>query len=73
MPLITQQILKPLAQHHHADIYFMLAYASVSKNEFALTRHWLSKYIKTTDFDLTLLQPTHCHLDLFAMKLGLVQ
>ncbi len=54
--LITQQILKPLAQHHHADIYFMLAYASVSKSEFALTRHWLSKYIKTTDFDLTLLQ-----------------
>ncbi|KAF1022234.1 MAG: hypothetical protein GAK29_03222 [Acinetobacter bereziniae] len=57
--LITQQILKPMTQHEHADIYFMLAYASVSKNDFALTRHWLNKYIKTSDFDLALLQQHH--------------
>ena len=37
--LITQQILKPLSQHEHSDIYFFLAYASVSKNQVALTRH----------------------------------
>lgn len=54
--LITQQILKPLTQHENGDIYFLLAYASVSKNETALTRHWLNKYSKTTDFDLMLLQ-----------------
>lgn len=54
--LITQQILKPLTQHENSDIYFLLAYASVSKNETALTRHWLNKYSKTTDFDLALLQ-----------------
>ena len=56
--LITQQILKPLNQHAHSDIYFLLAYASISKNEIALTRHWLMKYSKTSDFDLELLQ-TH--------------
>ena len=54
--VITQQILKPLTQHENSDIYFLLAYASVSKNETALTRHWLNKYSKTTDFDLELLQ-----------------
>lgn len=54
--LITQQILKPMTQHEHADIYFMLAYASVSKSDFALTRHWLNKYVKTNDFDLGLLR-----------------
>lgn len=54
--LITQQILKPLSQHEHSDIYFFLAYASVSKNENALSRHWLTKYSKTADFDLELLQ-----------------
>jgi hypothetical protein len=54
--VITQQILKPLSQHEHSDIYFFLAYASISKNETALTRHWLSKYNKTADFDLALLQ-----------------
>ena len=54
--LITQQILKPLSQHEHSDIYFFLAYASVSKNQVALTRHWLTKYSKSADFDLELLQ-----------------
>ena len=29
--LITQQILKPLAHHEHADIYFFLAYAAAAK------------------------------------------
>ena len=54
--LITEQILKPLSQHGHSDIYFFLAYASVSKNQTALTRHWLTKYSKSVDFDLELLQ-----------------
>jgi hypothetical protein len=54
--LITQQILKPMASYEHADIYFLLAYASASKKEPAMTRHWLSKYSKTTAFDLDLLQ-----------------
>lgn len=54
--LITQQILKPMTQHESADIYFMLAYASVSKNELSLTRHWLKKYMATADFDLVLLK-----------------
>ena len=54
--LITQQILKPMTQHESADIYFMLAYASVSKNELSLTRHWLKKYMATADFDLVLLR-----------------
>lgn len=54
--LITQQILKAMTQHEHAEIYFMLAYASVSKGDLALTRHWLNKYIKTGDFNLQMLQ-----------------
>ena len=54
--LITKQILQPLTQHENGDIYFMLAYASISKNDFALTRHWLSKYAKTADSNLALLQ-----------------
>ena len=54
--LITQQILKPLTQHEHGDIYFFLAYSSACKNEAALTRHWLSKYSKTSEFDLGLVQ-----------------
>ena len=54
--LITQQVLKPMTQHENPEIYFMLAYASISKNDFALTRHWLSKYAKTADSNLALLQ-----------------
>lgn len=54
--LITQQILKPLSQHENGDIYFFLAYAAASKDEFAMTRHWLSKYIKTAEYDVALLQ-----------------
>ena len=42
--LITQQILKPLAHHHHADVYLYLAHASVVKDEIAMTQHWLKKY-----------------------------
>lgn len=58
--LITQQILKPLSQHEHSDIYFFLAYASISKNQTALTRHWLTKYSQSADFDLELLQKHPC-------------
>lgn len=54
--IITQQILKPLTVHDSADIYFFLAYASASKQEAALTRHWLSKYAKHQKFDLELVQ-----------------
>ncbi|WP_173912368.1 hypothetical protein [Acinetobacter sp. Marseille-Q1618] len=54
--LITQQILKPLTPHEHSEIYFFLAYASAVKDELALTRHWLSKYIKTLECDVGLLQ-----------------
>ncbi|MEG1030717.1 MAG: hypothetical protein RSE28_02585 [Acinetobacter sp.] len=54
--LITQQILKPMTQHENGDIYFMLAYASVSRQNFALTRHWLGKYVKSNEFDLELYQ-----------------
>lgn len=57
--LITQQILKPLAHYAHSDIYFTLAYASMVKNEIALTRHWLKKYLDTAEFDLELLQQHH--------------
>ncbi len=49
--LITQQILRPLMVHAHGDIYFYLAYAAISKNEKALMRHWLSKYVKSSQFD----------------------
>lgn len=54
--LVTQQILKPLAQQNLADIYFFLAYASAVKSEPAMTRHWLKKYIATGDFDMLLLK-----------------
>ena len=57
--LITQQILRPLVAHESSDIYFFLAYASISQNELAMTRHWLNKYAKRTDFDpeLILMHP----------------
>ena len=54
--IITQQILKPMTSHEHADIYFFLAYASATKKEPALTRHWLSKYAKHKHCDLDLMQ-----------------
>jgi hypothetical protein len=54
--LITQQILKPLTVHEHGDVYFFLAYASVCKNDTALSRHWLKKYSQTPEFDAFLLQ-----------------
>ena len=54
--LITQQILRPLTINENADVYFFLAYAAVSKNEMAMTRHWIGKYLKTPAHDLTLLQ-----------------
>lgn len=53
--LITQQILKPLAHLNHGDVFFFLAYASVVKDELALTRHWLDKYSKSNVCDLDLL------------------
>ncbi|SPL69697.1 hypothetical protein [Acinetobacter stercoris] len=54
--LITQQILKPLTPYENVDIYFFLAYASMSKNETALTRHWLNKYMKHPEHDLDLVR-----------------
>ena len=53
---ITQQILKSMTNYEHPDIYFFLAYASASKHEAAMTRHWLTKYSKMQNFDLELLQ-----------------
>ena len=61
---ITQQILKPLAHDDDGDIYFFLAYAAASKNEPAMTRHWLTKYAKTNAFDLNLMQ-THPAFDAY--------
>ncbi len=54
--IITQQIMKPMAHLEHGDIYFFLAYASAVKNEPSMTRHWLTKYSKTADFDLETLK-----------------
>ena len=54
--LITQQVLKPLTNSGHGDIFFFLAYASVRKEEFAMARHWLNKYAKTHAFDQELMQ-----------------
>ena len=56
--LITQQILKPLAYTESLEIYLFLAYASAAKQEQALTRHWLTKYLSCLDHDLALL---HAH------------
>ena len=52
--LIAQQILKPLAHHENADVYFSLAYASAAQNEFAMARHWLTKYLSGLQCDLEL-------------------
>lgn len=54
--LITQQIMKPMTNYEHGDIYFFLAYATSIKDEPSLARHWLKKYSKTQEFDLELLQ-----------------
>lgn len=53
--LITQQIIKPLSQHHDGDIYLMLAYSSAVKKEYAMTRHWLKKYATTPEFDIDIM------------------
>lgn len=50
--LITKQILKPLTQHNHPDVFLMLASACATKNETALARHWLKKYSLCNEFDL---------------------
>lgn len=54
--LITQQIMKPMIHYEHGEIYFFLAYAAASRNEPAMTRHWLTKYSKHQDFDIVLMQ-----------------
>ncbi len=54
--LITQQILKPLSQFKHGDIYFFLAYAAACQKEFALTQHWLKKCSQTEEFDVLFIQ-----------------
>lgn len=56
LALIAQQILKPLASHNRGDILLSLAHSCAEKNELALTRHWLTKYSKTPDFDLDTLK-----------------
>lgn len=53
--LITQQIMKPMSKAEHGGIYFYLAYASAVKQEPAMTRHWLSKYCKTAEFEMATL------------------
>lgn len=60
--LIAQQILKPLAHYAHGDIYFLLAYAAISKQELAFTRHWLKKYVQSNEFDLALLKQHHAFI-----------
>lgn len=55
-PLIAQQILKPLTAHNRGDILLLLAHTCAVKNELALTRHWLTKYSKTSDFNLDTLK-----------------
>ncbi len=57
--IITRQILKPMARFGHGDILFALAYAYSANNEPALTRHWLTKYSQSNEFDLELLQQHH--------------
>lgn len=54
--LIAQQILKPLAFHNRGDILLLLARVCIEKKEFALARHWLTKYSKTAEFDLLTLK-----------------
>ncbi|MCG2575331.1 hypothetical protein LVY74_17515 [Acinetobacter sp. ME22] len=56
--LITQQILKPLAHLAYGDIYFFLAYAAIVKKEHAMTKHWLRKYVNSSEYDHELL---HAH------------
>ncbi|MHA3092722.1 hypothetical protein [Acinetobacter brisouii] len=56
--LITQQILKPLSHLPYGDLYFFLAYASMVKNEQAFTKHWLRKYVVSSEYDHELL---HTH------------
>lgn len=72
--LITQQILRPLVNLSHGDIYFYLAYASISKNEVAMTRHWLNKYAKSNEFDILLMKShpafTQLHNLLWFQDLG---
>ncbi|KAA8734509.1 hypothetical protein F4V57_06000 [Acinetobacter qingfengensis] len=53
---ITQQILKPLAHYQDGDLLFLLAYACAVKSEFAMTKHWLQKYVRSPVFDFALLQ-----------------
>ncbi|MDQ8954344.1 hypothetical protein RFH42_15450 [Acinetobacter rudis] len=62
--LITQQILKPLTVYENAEIYFLLAYASIAKNEPAMTRHWLNKYAKSIHFDPILIKQHPAFQDL---------
>lgn len=73
--LVTQQIIKPLAHYQHGDIYFFLAYAAAVQQQPALTRHWLSKYSQTAEFDFNLLQqhPAFMHEHQSAWFIALVK
>lgn len=62
--LITQQILKPIVSDEYGDLYFFLAYATISKAEISMARHWLTKYSKTAAFDPSLLHEHSAFLSL---------
>lgn len=53
---ITQQILKPISHLKDSYVYFMLAYAHAVKDEVAMTRHWLNKYLASDQFDLQMVK-----------------
>ena len=57
--VVTQQILKPLSIQENGNIFFFLAYAAAVKQEPAMTKYWISKYINTAELDWELLNHHH--------------
>lgn len=49
--IITQQIIKPLTSSNRSEVFLLLAHVCSYKKEFALTKHWLKKYIGSEHYD----------------------
>ncbi|MFB2538639.1 MULTISPECIES: hypothetical protein [unclassified Acinetobacter] len=61
--VIIQQILKPLAHHEHADIYYHLACVSAIQNKPAMLQHWLKKYLKHENSELARIHDNRVFVD----------
>lgn len=51
LALIAEQLLRPIAHHDDAEVYLYLALTALYRQQLAMTRHWLQKYLCHDNYD----------------------